>query len=73
MFVFLTNILFCVSAYAGPCAMCKFALNSGASGGLTKGFYWSILLIAGVPFIISISVFIYLSSAARKQRMRFHD
>ncbi len=37
---------------AGPCAMCKNSLASGGSGGLLTGFYWSILLIAGVPAVI---------------------
>jgi len=40
------------SLIAGPCAMCKNSLALGGSSGLLMGFYWSILLIAGVPAVI---------------------
>ena len=39
-------------ASAGTCALCRQALASGGSPGLVQGFYWSILLIAGVPLAI---------------------
>ncbi len=40
------------SAVAGTCALCRQALASGGNQGLIQGFYWSILLIAGVPLAI---------------------
>ena len=40
------------SAVAGTCALCRQALASGGNPGLIQGFYWSILLIAGVPLVI---------------------
>lgn len=39
-------------AWAGTCALCRQALASGGNQGLIRGFYWSILLIAGVPLLI---------------------
>lgn len=39
-------------AQAGMCALCRQALASGGNGGLIRGFYWSILLIAGVPLAL---------------------
>jgi hypothetical protein len=36
----------------GTCALCRQALASGGNEGLIRGFYWSILLIAGVPLAI---------------------
>ncbi len=40
------------TVFAGTCALCRQALASGGNQGLIDGFYWSILLIAGVPLII---------------------
>ena len=40
------------TAHAGTCALCRQALASGGNPGLIRGFYWSILLIAGVPLIL---------------------
>lgn len=40
------------SAWAGLCALCRQALASGGNSGLIQGFYWSILLIAGVPLVM---------------------
>lgn len=40
------------AALAGTCALCRQALASGGNSGLIQGFYWSILLIAGVPLIL---------------------
>ncbi len=41
-----------VPVFAGTCALCRQALASGGNAGLIQGFYWSILLIAGMPLII---------------------
>ncbi|MBI3319931.1 MAG: hypothetical protein HYZ89_05040 [Candidatus Omnitrophica bacterium] len=41
-----------VSVFAGTCALCRQALASGGNPGLIQGFYWSILLIAGVPLVL---------------------
>ena len=35
------------------CSLCRQVLASSGNRGLTQGFYWSILLIAGVPLIIA--------------------
>lgn len=42
--------------FAGTCALCRQALSSGGNQGLIEGFYWSILLIAGVPLVIMLVV-----------------
>ncbi|MBI3322011.1 MAG: hypothetical protein HYZ91_07085 [Candidatus Omnitrophica bacterium] len=34
------------------CALCRQALISAGQAGLIQGFYWSILLMAGVPLVI---------------------
>ena len=34
------------------CALCRQALISAGQAGLIKGFYWSILLMAGVPLVL---------------------
>lgn len=39
-------------ASAGMCALCRQALASGGNLGLIRGFYWSILLIAGMPLFL---------------------
>lgn len=38
--------------WAGTCALCREALQSGGSASLVKGFYWSILLILFVPLVV---------------------
>jgi hypothetical protein len=40
------------AAEAGLCALCRRALEQSGNGGLLQGFYWSIILIAGVPILI---------------------
>jgi len=40
-----------ISVFA-QCALCREALTSGGNAGLIKGFYWSIVLIAGIPLVI---------------------
>lgn len=53
--------------FAGTCALCRQALAAGGNPGLIRGFYWSILLIAGVPLAIMavIGVLVW-----RRQRQR---
>ncbi len=41
---------------AGMCALCRRALAMGGNEGLVRGFYWSILLIAGMPLLIFVAV-----------------
>lgn len=49
----LAGLWVCVQpAYAGTCALCRQALASGGNEGLIRGFYLSILLIAGMPLLI---------------------
>lgn len=40
------------NAWAGLCPMCRQALEQSNQGGLLRGFYLSILLIAGMPLLI---------------------
>ena len=47
---------FPASVSAGMCALCRQALASGGNPGLIQGFYWSILLIAGVPLVMMTTV-----------------
>ena len=61
-----------VSARAGTCALCRQALASGGGAGLIQGFYWSILLIAGVPLVIMTVVGLAVWRQ-RRQRMRARD
>jgi hypothetical protein len=39
-------------AVAGTCALCRQVLGSAQQKGLIQGFYWSIVLIAGMPLLI---------------------
>lgn len=49
----LADLWVCVQpAYAGTCALCRQALASGGNEGLIRGFYFSILLVAGMPLLI---------------------
>ena len=45
-----------VPGLAGTCALCRQALASGGNPGLIQGFYWSILLIAGIPLVIMATI-----------------
>ena len=56
------------SAFAGTCALCRQALASGGNQGLIQGFYWSILLIAGIPLIIMATVGLLVWRSARLKR-----
>lgn len=49
---FIAAMILPSAALAGTCALCRQALASGGHRGLIQGFYWSILLIAGVPLIL---------------------
>lgn len=40
------------AVFAGTRALCRQALASGGNQGLMQGFYWSVVLIAGVPLLI---------------------
>ena len=52
------------------CALCQQALASGGNGGLIRGFYLSILLIAGMPLLI-LAVVVVLVWRARRAK-QFH-
>jgi hypothetical protein len=56
------------SALAGTCALCRQALTSGGNQGLIQGFYWSILLIAGIPLVIMGTVGLLVWRSARLKR-----
>ena len=54
-------------AQAGLCPLCRQALEQNGNGGLINGFYWSILLIGGVPLIL-ISLLVWRIYTAEKKR-----
>jgi len=58
------------SAFAGTCALCRQALASGGHQGLIQGFYWSILLIAGVPLLIFAVVAVLVWRARRANQVQ---
>ena len=52
-FLFGTGLLWAASpSFASTCALCRQALASGGNPGLIRGFYWSIVLIAGMPLVL---------------------
>lgn len=55
-------------AWAGTCALCRQALTSGGNQGLIQGFYWSIVLIAGVPLVIMGTVGLLVWRSTRLKR-----
>ena len=55
-------------ALAGTCALCRQALASGGNQGLIQGFYWSIVLIAGVPLVIMGTVGLLVWRSTRLKR-----
>ena len=57
------------AANAGMCALCRQALAQSHNRGLIQGFYWSILLIAGVPLIIMAVIGLIAWRHWRIQRM----
>jgi len=56
------------AAFAGTCALCRQALASGGNQGLIQGFYWSIVLIAGVPLVIMGTVGLLVWRSTRLKR-----
>lgn len=67
---------FCVfginsSLDAGLCALCRRSLEQGGNAGLIHGFYWSILLIGGLPLLLILTaVFIVLKAEKRRRLTR---
>ena len=57
------------AAFGGTCALCRQALASGGNAGLIKGFYWSIVLIAGVPLAIMAVVAVIVWRHVRARRV----
>jgi hypothetical protein len=39
-------------AWAGTCSLCREVLQQGGSQNLIKGYYWSIVILVGLPLII---------------------
>lgn len=51
----------------GLCALCRETLASGGNAGLVKGFYWSIVLIAGVPLVImAVAAVVWRGACSRR-------
>ena len=59
-------------AWAGLCALCRQALSSGGNPGLIQGFYWSILLIAGVPLVMMATIGLIAWRHRRQRRLAKH-
>ena len=59
---------FPASVSAGMCALCRQALASGGNPGIIQVFYWSILLIAGIPLVIMGTVGLLAWRSARLKR-----
>jgi hypothetical protein len=57
------------AAWAGTCALCRQALESGGSRGLIQGFYLSILLIGAMPLLVAgvILMRVHRARAARRR------
>lgn len=55
--------------FAGTCALCRQALASGGNEGLIRGFYLSILLIAGMPLLILAGVAALIWRARRAKQL----
>lgn len=61
-------LFFAAPAWAGTCALCRQALSIAGGPGLITGFYWSIILIAGMPLLIIACV-----AVAHIRGMKQHD
>ncbi|MCB9799629.1 MAG: hypothetical protein H6757_02585 [Candidatus Omnitrophica bacterium] len=68
LFVFLP-FLFSKTAWAGTCALCRQSLSMAGGPGLIQGFYWSIILIAGMPMLIA---FIFVTAHRRGMKQLAH-
>jgi len=65
-FLFLFLMIFSRVSFAGMCPLCRQTLAMGGSDGLIQGFYWSILLIAGMPVLIFIFAGVYAFRMSKK-------
>lgn len=61
------------AAFAGMCPLCRQTLAMGGSEGLIQGFYWSILLIAGMPILILIFAAFYSYRMSKKLIARHYE
>ena len=53
---------------AGLCPLCRQALEQSSNGGLIKGFFWSIFLIAGIPLVLITFLTWQIYHAEKKRR-----
>lgn len=58
-----------ISVFAGTCALCRETLSSGGNEGLIRGFYLSILLIAGMPLLILAGAAVLVWCARRAKQL----
>ena len=68
---FAVTLLASTDAHA-QCRLCKAALESGGGKGLIMGFYFSILLLLGTPFVLVgsfVGVIVYTRRKALRQEM----
>ncbi|GEM_PF-4752113 len=65
-FLVVSELLFTSPAYAGLCALCRRTLEMTNNAGLIKGFFLSVLVIAGVPLLIGGIVFFVFYSHRNK-------
>lgn len=68
-FLLLFFAFFPLAGFAGTCGLCRQTLSMGGNDGLIQGFYWSILLIAGMPMLIVVfaASYSYLMSKKLKE------
>ncbi len=69
--VILVLLVVVTPGLAHACPNCKDALsqNDPARSGLSQGFFWSILLMLGTPFLVTIGLGTYFYLLVRKARL----
>lgn len=67
------GLVWTTEGQAGMCALCRQTLTMGGNEGLLRGFYWSILLIAGMPLLIFlIAGLVYYRMRRNAKRLEIH-
>ena len=62
-------LTFCLLLFALPLNACPLCIEAISKvGGLAKGFYWSILLMLGVPALVVALISGYILTAYRRSR-----
>lgn len=61
------TLLFSPNAHA-LCSLCRRALAQGGNEGLVQGFFWSIILIAGMPLLMLLTGGLFYYRLMKKMR-----